>query len=565
VAAPTATPAAAPAPAPPVLSVSGLTVESVRGTALAEIFQDAALELPAGEVVLLVGPSGSGKSLFTKLLAGLVGSWTTTLKIAPTARMAVTRRDGRAVEILESGRYPDELRGAVGYMFQYHALFDELTVEENIRFGRDQSKSPLSGAAWEAWLHDSARRLRLDRLLSSPIEPLSGGQRQRASLLRMLALRPEVVVYDEPTSGLDPDAAARVADMIREVQHDMPPEARPRLSIVVTHDYANLLRIADRIALLDAKRGFHVIHVDASTDRAAIAVELKTSLERWEAAKPREIAHRDAARIRDDAAWRALKALPQAARGMLAAAPRILVRSAGWHARFAWNAFRLLVLDAIPFAALGGGAIGLVVSYFSMNAVPQEIQGQIEPVFIEELLRGLGLALFQILAPLFAAISLAARSGAAVAGHISNLERSAQLDALRVLGVPPALLLGDKVILAFAMGFPLIAAISFASATLASLSVVLLTRPLATWYTFTGSYFAGLGAHALDLPYRGTWALLAKLVPAGIICGVIAWREGARAKATSEDVNRAITTAIMQGILAVLVVFFVVLLLEVKR
>jgi ABC-type Fe3+/spermidine/putrescine transport system ATPase subunit len=139
---------AAGAVAPPaVLSVSGLTVESVRGRALVEIFQDAALDLRAGEVVLLVGPSGSGKSLFAKLLAGLVGPGTGSLRIAPTARLAVSLRDGRTEEVLAGAHYPDALRGAIGYMFQFHALFDELSVEENIRFGRDQAREPIRGRA----------------------------------------------------------------------------------------------------------------------------------------------------------------------------------------------------------------------------------------------------------------------------------------------------------------------------------------------------------------------------------------------------------------------------------
>jgi ABC-type transporter Mla maintaining outer membrane lipid asymmetry ATPase subunit MlaF/ABC-type transporter Mla maintaining outer membrane lipid asymmetry permease subunit MlaE len=565
-----------PRAADPVLSVSGLTLESVRGDALVEVFQDASLELPAGEVVLLVGPSGSGKSLFAKLLAGLLGPATGTIRIAPTARMEVRLRDGRACELLGSGHYPARLRGAVGYMFQHHALFDELTVAENVRMGGDQARDPLRGRAWHDWLDLAASRVRLERLLASPIEPLSGGQRQRASLLRMLALRPEILVYDEPTSGLDPDAAGRVADMIRDAQHPAPEtlpsagdpgapaaEPRPRLSLVVTHDYANLLRVADRVVILDERRRFEVREARTDAQREALAREVQGTLARWQAAKPRPIARKDVRAIANDAAWRAFAAAPAALVDGARALPRLFLRSWRWHARFAWNALRLLVLGAIPFTAVGGAAIGLVVAYFSLNSVPRELQAHAEPVFIEPMIQGLGLALFQVLAPLFAAICLAARSGAATAGHVSNLERSSQLDALRVLGVPPTLLLGDKIVLAFAVGMPLLAAVAFAASSAACLAVVLVTRPLATWYTWRASYFAGLGAGPLDLPYRGTWWVLAKLVPAGVICGAIAWREGARPKATSEDVNRAITRTIMLGILAVLAVFFLVLVLEV--
>lgn len=554
---------AATAAAPPVLSVSGLSLESVRGRSLVEVFQDASLELAAGEVVLLVGPSGSGKSLFSKLLAGLLGKATRTIRIAPTARMVVTLRDGRACDVLAGANYPARLRGAVGYMFQHHALFDELTVEENIRFGRDQAREPLRGREFADWLHEAAARVRLERLLASPIEPLSGGQRQRASLLRMLALRPEILVYDEPTSGLDPDAAGRVADMIRETQHAAAEAVRPRLSLVVTHDYANLLRVADRVVILGERRDFSVREVRTEEQRESLAREIKQALARWEAAKPREIERKDVRAIENDAAWRAFTGAPRALADRARALPRLLFGSWRWHLRFGWNTFRLLVLNAIPFTAIGGAALGLVVAYFSLNSVTQEVQALAEPLFIEKMIQGLGLALFHVLAPLFAAICLAARSGAAISGHVSNLERSSQLDAMRVLGVPPAGLLGEKIVLSFAIGMPLLAAVCFVSASIACLAVVLLTRPLATWYTWQSSYFAGLGASAFDLPYRGTWWALAKLVPAGILCGAIAWREGARPKATSEDVNRAITRTIMLGILTVLAVFFIVLVVEI--
>jgi energy-coupling factor transporter ATP-binding protein EcfA2 len=557
-----------------VLKVSGLTVESVRGRSLVEVFHDAALELPAGEVVLLVGPSGSGKSLFTKLLAGLVGTWTDGLRIAPTAKIEVALASGPAVSVLERAAYPPELRGAVGYMFQYHALFDELTVEENVRFGADQARAPLRGKAWEDWLAQAAARVRLERLLASPIDPLSGGQRQRASLLRMLALRPEVLIYDEPTSGLDPESAHRVAELIRETQSPPPQPSPasggggttgPRLSIVVTHDYANLLRVADRIVVLDPSRRFTVHETRTDEDRARLAKELPETFAKWESAKGRTLEARDAKRIKDDAAWRRLLAVTSVAKNALVETPRLYARSWRWHLRFLWTTFRLLVLTAIPFTALGGAAVGLVLAWFSLNAVPQALQAQAEPVFIEEILRGMGMGLYQVLAPLFAAICLSARSGAAVSGHVSNLERTSQLDALRVLAVPPFALLGDKIVLSFAVGMPLLAAVTFASATLSSLAVVLLTRPLATWYSWKASFFQNLGAGPLDLPYHGTGWLLAKLVPAGIVCGLIAWREGAAPKSGSEDVNRAITRTIMQGILAVLGVFFLVLVLEIRR
>ncbi|RME75161.1 MAG: ATP-binding cassette domain-containing protein [Planctomycetota bacterium] len=549
-----------------VLEVQRLTVESLQGDGLHTIFHDASLSLPAGEVVLLVGPSGSGKTLLTKLLAGLIDRGSPRLRIGPNSEIVLGLRSGERVRVLgPNGRYPARLRGALGYMFQYHALFDELTVRDNIRFGADMASDPLPPDAFERELQQLARELKLEHVLDAPIDALSGGQKQRTALLRMLALRPEILIYDEPTSGLDPDASARVAARIRQVQHHGPAEVRPGMSLVVTHDYPSLLGVADRVVLIDPRRGFEVHPVRSDAEREALRSLLAEALHRWQAPPPRPIPPRDRTLLRDRAAWHRLRTAPGRLFDLLRATPRLLARSARWHRRFAASIFGLLVLGALPFTALAGLAIGLVVSYFSLNSVPQQLQGQLEPIFIEEILRGLGLALYQILAPLLAAICLTARSGAAIAGHLSHMERSSQLDALRVLGMPPWVLLGDKVVLSFMVGMPLHAAVCFATASLAALLVVLATRPLVTWYTFSHSYMAGLGAHVLDLPYTGSGWLLAKLVPAGLLCGLLAWRQGVRPKRDATDVNRAITGAIMQGILCVIAVFFVVLLFEVQR
>ncbi|MHC4390353.1 MAG: ATP-binding cassette domain-containing protein [Planctomycetota bacterium] len=557
-----------------VVRVRGLSVESVTEGRAVEVLRRAELDLFEGEVVLLVGPSGSGKSLFTKLIAGLLGRGTDTLHLAAGAEISITLKDGVSRDVIGSARYPTELRGAIGYMFQYHALFDELSVEQNIRLGLDLARTRRPRAEASAWLADRAHHLKLDRLLGRSIEPLSGGQRQRVSLLRTLALRPELLIYDEPTSGLDPDTARRVAELVREVQHGpegggvkAPGEGAaspelPRLSIVVTHDYEHLLGIADRVVLLDTDRGFAVIETPDAASREAARVRIVEALACFEPATPRPLSAHQARAVRREAEWERLRSAPGRMFDLLRTMPARYLRLWRWHGRFGWSAFRLLIIGAIPFLVLGGTAIGMILSYFSLNAIPRALQTKAEPVFIEEMIRTLGVALYQILAPLFTAICLAARSGAAVAGHVSNLERSAQLDALRVLGLPPAALYADKIVIAFAVGMPLLTALAFCAATLSCMGVILLTRPLATWYTFEHSFFSGLAQHAFDLPYAGTEWVLCKLVPAGILTGLIAWSLGAGKKATSEDVNRAITKAIMRGILCVITVFFLVLLVE---
>lgn len=203
-----------------------------------EVFRGLDLDVRRGEILALLGPSGCGKSVLLKLMIGLL----------PVDRG----------EILWGGLHveratPRELktvRRNVGMVFQSAALFDSLSVADNVAYGLrvDGRRGMTPDAVGErvAWALEAVGLADAGPLM--PAE-LSGGMRKRVGVARTIALRPEVVLYDEPTTGLDPINSARIGDLIANLRAQL-----RNTSVVVTHDLALASRIADRIALLHEGR-----------------------------------------------------------------------------------------------------------------------------------------------------------------------------------------------------------------------------------------------------------------------------------------------------------------------
>jgi ABC-type transporter Mla maintaining outer membrane lipid asymmetry ATPase subunit MlaF len=197
-----------------------------------QVLRGLSLQIPAGKTTVVVGRSGSGKSVLLKLMMGL---------LKPTSgRVVLFGRDLATCSPLEIL----ELRKRMGMLFQNYALFDALTVDENVGFPlRENSELPRRDI--EQLSHELIRILNLtgsERVL--PAE-LSGGMKKRVSLARALIANPEVVLFDEPTTGLDPIMIEAVDDMIAlaKTQYQI-------TSVIISHDMASTKRLADRVAFL---------------------------------------------------------------------------------------------------------------------------------------------------------------------------------------------------------------------------------------------------------------------------------------------------------------------------
>ena len=184
------------------------------------------LTVACGSLTALLGPSGCGKTTTMKLIAGL---------LAPDAGEVAL--DGTAITTL-----PPERRG-VAMVLQNPLLFPHLTIAENIGFGLKMRRLPAAEVAARA--RDMLVRVRLDGFGDRRPTELSGGQQQRAALARALVLQPKVLLLDEPLSSLDPALRDEMRSLIRSLQQET-----GITTVVVTHDQAEAVALADRIALM---------------------------------------------------------------------------------------------------------------------------------------------------------------------------------------------------------------------------------------------------------------------------------------------------------------------------
>lgn len=190
------------------------------------------LDVYKGETLAVIGPSGSGKSTVIKVLTGL---------LAPTS--GSVQIEGQETSGFDDDAW-DELRCHMGVVFQYSALFDFLSVGENVAFGlRRHFKLPE--AEIQSRVAALLEMVGMPGTQSMMPAELSGGMKKRVGLARALAMQPQVVFYDEPTSGLDPVMTMTISRLIRKTQQTL-----GVTSVLVTHDMESAYFSADRIAML---------------------------------------------------------------------------------------------------------------------------------------------------------------------------------------------------------------------------------------------------------------------------------------------------------------------------
>jgi phospholipid/cholesterol/gamma-HCH transport system ATP-binding protein len=195
-----------------------------------QVLRGVSLEIPDGQNTVMIGASGSGKSVTLKLIVGL---------IEPDAGAVLV--DGDAVHELDRHALM-ELRGRIGYVFQFAALFDSMTVAENIRLGL--VKRGLDEAEIRLRTAESLGVVELPGVEDKYPAELSGGMRKRVGIARAIALKPRYILYDEPTTGLDPVTSA-VMDQLMIRTRDL-----GVTGLVVTHDMRSAFSVGDRIAML---------------------------------------------------------------------------------------------------------------------------------------------------------------------------------------------------------------------------------------------------------------------------------------------------------------------------
>ncbi len=202
------------------------------------IYADLTLDVLRGETITVMGASGSGKSVMLKMLIGL---------LRPDAGEILI--DGRDVGKMNETELT-EVRRRIAYLFQGAALFDSLSVGENVAYGlREQFWNTMTNEEILQRVERSLELVGLPGIQAMRPSDLSGGMKKRVGLARTLALQPEVILYDEPTTGLDPVNTARINHLIRGIQR-----ALEVTSVVVTHDMGTAFSVSDRLAMIGKGR-----------------------------------------------------------------------------------------------------------------------------------------------------------------------------------------------------------------------------------------------------------------------------------------------------------------------
>lgn len=227
-------------PRPRVIDRTGEPLVSVRHVSYSvddtPILEDISFDVYRGEIFGIMGMSGSGKTTLLRLLIGLE---------RPTSGHVFFK--GEDITVLDEDGL-NRVRKAMGMCFQYSALFDSMTVRENVAFAlrnrKDIPRSEIDKRVSEL-LETVEMAGTEDRMPAD----LSGGMKKRVSIARALMEQPELILYDEPSSGLDPVMACNITGLIKKVRDDTGSTA-----IVVSHDVPNLLGIADRVMMLHDRR-----------------------------------------------------------------------------------------------------------------------------------------------------------------------------------------------------------------------------------------------------------------------------------------------------------------------
>jgi phospholipid/cholesterol/gamma-HCH transport system ATP-binding protein len=197
------------------------------------------LEVPKGRVTVIIGPSGSGKTVLLRHIIGL---------LAPDSGRVVV--DG--VDLARLGEKElNDFRRRFGMLFQSAALFDSMTVFENVAFPLVESfrGRPTPEATMRRRVEEKLRLVGLEGVNDKMPAELSGGMRKRVGLARAIVLEPSIILYDEPTTGLDPIMALAIDNLILSMQQEL-----RVTSVVISHDIESALRVGDQVAMIHGGR-----------------------------------------------------------------------------------------------------------------------------------------------------------------------------------------------------------------------------------------------------------------------------------------------------------------------
>jgi phospholipid/cholesterol/gamma-HCH transport system ATP-binding protein len=214
----------------PVIAVEDLH----KAFASQKVLNGISLSVKRGETLAVLGRSGTGKSVLLRLVIGL--------EKPDSGSVRIHGQDIAGLALDKLG----EIRKRMGFLFQHAALYDSLTVEQNVAFPLQHHRKTMSKAQRSDRVRELLAEVGMEGDLAKMPSDISGGMQKRVGLARALALEPDILLLDEPTAGLDPISAAEIDDLVLKLQQE-----HHMASIVVTHDLHSAKTIANRLALLN--------------------------------------------------------------------------------------------------------------------------------------------------------------------------------------------------------------------------------------------------------------------------------------------------------------------------
>lgn len=505
----------------PIVTVEKLTIAQPEGGVL---LHEAGFSLAAGEVVILAGPSGSGKSTLVNLLSGAIDAADEGWRISGHVRYAGARVD-LARERITLG----------GVVFQNFALFDELTVGENLEIAAAHNEKVGQSlmTAIDGLLQG------IDRTV--PVNACSGGQRQRVAIARTLLGNHPVLFLDEPNSGLDVSASKRLAALIKSLGREVGVPV-----VIIAHHYRHLIDVADRVLVLDPRR--HAL-VELPADAGLVERRLEeigatggepTGTAAMAPERATAIVSVSAGPMRSSATWRM-----------------------GWTLRFLAGYLWELCFapSALLFVGLGSVIVGFVTTWFIFQYLP--FKDLLMPIIHSDALAGLAFSELRVLAPLTTAVLISTRNAALIGADIGHKVYSDQIKAMRNLNVPHDIYLTGTILVASAVASVVLVVMSECLTAWVAMATWSYIFPDESTYMWRDQYFQRLwppGQFLMD----GTDWIAAKAIPSIVGAAAISLYFGYRAKSTVIDINQSIAQALIWGLSFVLIWQSVLTLIEFK-
>ena len=487
---------------PPFWEFRGFSLAQRRQAGAEQLLAGVDLVVPRGRFYLLIGESGGGKSSLMRMSAGLLEA--RELQPHTTGEL---RCLGEPVHAGMTGA----LRRRIAAILQEEGLLDELSPRQNVELAlRTAGRS---------------KRLALALLAEVGLDPapdrtadLSGGQRKRLAVARALAGDPEVLFCDEPTAGLDPEAARKIARLLRAA-HDAAPG---RTTVVITHDVEAFAELVDGVLVLDRQqRTLRLEGFDPRRQTRGRAPSTAPAADRG------ELLH---------GVRRRLLALAGIGETLLESLLRLPPVELGQVARSILSC----ALAPVVFVAAAGAVIGGLATFFALHNNP--VQGGFEGA----LLTGTGKVLTAVLVPLLSGFFFTARVAAGAAARLGTMKRNQQISALAMMGVRPADYLLTPLVWGMVVAMPLV---TLAGVVAAAYAALLAARHVAgiTAVGWAAAFFRTVDA--TDVRVVGCKAALS-----GYLVAVTCYHLGTGPKRSGADVGEAVNTAIVVSMGLVLLV-----------